>query len=233
MKRKIFTIFYLSLLTILFQIKATPLFAEVLINTQILDYCDYDFCENNQSRIAQSFQTSANITRLTEVHINLFKYEAGSPTGTFYVDLWGFNNTTQLPTSLITNIGSGNIESLPTNVDNVVSFTGLNIAVNPNTDYYIIVRVISGSSDIEYFAWGYYCTPGGGGGLDPDTYYTYSSDGGSSWDPDPPETVDPQRMRIVGVGQLIPTLTEWGIISLSVIFAGIGCWFIWRRRMFV
>jgi hypothetical protein len=222
MKRKNYLFLSLFVLSLLFHFSvASPLLAEVLINTFELSLADGHVLKYEDDRIAQSFQTSNNTNRINEVHLNL--YQDGTSSGTFWVELWGFNTGTNEPSGFIVSIGSGNIGSLPTNPENTFSYTGLNISVNPNTNYYIVIRV--GGSGYSGFSWGYHLADD----FDYDTFFSYYIEEDDLWRT--PTTDEANRMIVVGNSSSIPTLNEWGIISMIILFAGIGIWFVLRRNL--
>ncbi len=143
--------------------------------------------QSTTTQIAQQFIASLPIIR--EIHLNLFA--AALPIDSLYnVEIWGFNTSTNKPSSLVATVATNQPIPGTTNSTNTVSFTGLNITLTKDAKYYVLLRY--NSYDGNDLKWGYTSSTSG---IDLPSFKTTSSDNGSTWTT--PSQSNPQRMRIM------------------------------------
>jgi len=139
---------------------------------------------------AQQFTTTATDYVLREVHLKL--YGTSTSAGTYDVEIWSFNTTTNKPTSKVATVETDLPIPTSTDVENTVVLKSLNITLTASTKYYVVVKCTALTAGSFY--WSYTASTTGTGFP---SYYSSSLNSGSSWTT--PGLTEPQRMRIVGV----------------------------------
>ncbi len=127
---------------------------------------------------AQSFTTGATDRVLTSVSIGIFN--PGAQTGTYKAEIWTYDVTNSWPGAKFADVGTGNISTLGTSSGTTITFSPLNIVLNPSTNYFVVVYTTSGSGSVnwEYTTCTTFCS-----GTAPayDTLFSDSSDAGATW----------------------------------------------------
>lgn len=121
----------------LFAMAQTAYADSTLINTLPQPWAGYSYSPGS-TLSAQSFRTGASDSAIKQVELNLYR-DASVGSGTYFVDIYSSVSGPR-PGSLIQNVGSGEVASLTTGFDNVVTFTGLSIVLIPSTEYFVVVR---------------------------------------------------------------------------------------------
>jgi len=147
---------------------------------------------------AQAF-FSGSYTALEAVHLNLY----GGTSGSFSVQLWDATGASGRPGSVVATLASGLSNPTTTDVDNVISITGLNVPMVKLTTYYVVVRPTSGN-----LKWGYTDSESGQGFP---SAFSYTVNAGGSWSD--PDYNNPQRMMV----EAVPEASTW----IAGAFAGI------------
>lgn len=91
--------------------------------------------------VCQTFN-SGSVNRLTGISI-ILQANAPSSTARYWVDLYSVDAASHLPTGSPLQIGSGFISSLTMDNTSAATWSGLSIAVTPNTEYALMVSTDS------------------------------------------------------------------------------------------
>ncbi|MCS7090995.1 MAG: choice-of-anchor R domain-containing protein [Verrucomicrobiota bacterium] len=158
--------------------------------------------------VAQAFGSGLN-NLLTGIKLNLY---GGS--GTFGVELWDIDSQNK-PGSLITTIGNFSSPTTPSQ-NNVVNISGLNVSINPNSTYYVVVKATSAGGSVN---WG--STTSSDQNVSGSPMYSVVYNGGSWGDVD---EENPQRMMV----EAVPEASTWlaGAFAGLIILGGVA-----RRKL--
>jgi hypothetical protein len=142
---------------------------------------------------AQSFD-SGSARELKRVTLNLFRDPAVSPSGTFWVRLYAPTGVDGAPgTNALATIAQDQpIAALDSWFENTVTYWGLEIPLEVNSPYFIVVGADAGATGL---LWGYTNDPVGANGFP--SLFTFTGDGGVTWRT-PFMNALPQRIRVVG-----------------------------------
>lgn len=161
---------------------------------------------NNTDWSASSFTTTASDFTITDVTLKI-KRDNDSVTGDFKIDI--YTSILNTPDSLKGQVYTGPASGLATSSYGEFSVNGLNIVLEPSTQYFIVLRGESLNGDIH---WPYAQIVGS------DLYYADSTDSGGNWVND---LESPYLMRVDAAagpsacGDGIPyTPGDWHMLAL-------------------
>ena len=163
---------------------------------------------------AQKFTTDANTYTLNWVRIRLRANTAGNLFARVYDDNGNLPNA---------EAGSLIVPSVGPTYDNHTCTPSAPIELSANSTYWVVVGVTDGTG---YYDWNYTASnSGSGAGFS--TRWAHSINAGSTWSAD---DTSPHMMQVdVSASPPIPTLNEWGIIILSLLFV-VSAYFLIRKR---
>ena len=140
-------------------------------NDFIVDYWDW---------VGNSFNTDNNSWTLNSVRLNMGAV-AGTPPGTFFVQIWSDASSTHTPGSLIETLSGTNNPSTVSDYN----YTSGGITLLPATTYWLVAGV-STQSDWGWYNWRYYSDSGtftttGSWSISPTATVAYSFNEAQSW----------------------------------------------------
>jgi len=122
--------------------------SSVYPQTVLFDNLEHAFDPNSFPKMAQQFQTTANLRFIHEVVLNIYE---GSESGNFTVSIYNYINDWEIGSSLVT-LYSGNKTDLPDNSSSnfTINTGSLPFELTASTKYWIVVTSDAGSVNWNY-----------------------------------------------------------------------------------
>ena len=213
---KIFAACMIISLTLCHALPATA--AEMVSN--LSESSDHTYTARQTRPQAQAFTTDGHTYLLDSVTIDISSVQDHS--GNFTLSI--FSNNIDRPDTMVSNglLAGPNDPSVGLNTYTASA----NIILEPNTTYWVVASVNSGSGmyNLSFTA---SFSQAGAWTISDDC--AWSLDGGASWSLNYDYAM---RMSVSASRQQpIPTTNEWGMILLAILMMVSACWFIKRKNM--
>ena len=188
--------------------------ADVIFNTLPAGN-QYDTTANGGNGLAQSFTTTATASTITSAVLKLSN-NYPQPPGNYSVSIWGSDAVSHAPTTQVASIYSGTMSNLSNSLTEV-TYSGLNIALTPLTQYWMVVLTDPAGGGIGWAASAY--SVGNLGNTS--QYYSSYTHATSSWATPLSSATGPRIMEITATASApVPEIDPAGVSSVMALVAG-------------
>lgn len=200
--------------------------AEVIFNTLPAGN-QYANTANGGNGLAQSFTTTATASTITTAVLKLSN-NYPQPPGNYSVSIWGSDAVTHAPTTQVASIYSGGMSNLSNSLTEV-TYSGLNIALTPLTQYWMVVLTDPAAGGIGWSTSAYSVGDVG----NTSQYYSSYTHATSSWMTPLSSANGPRIMEITATATApaaVPEIDPAGMGSvLALVTGALGLLERWRR----